>query len=171
LSELEKRIAQHIADESREMPDDSAYVAQSVPLAGFRMLVQEFAVDGLTEAQAFYYVLPRLMLRIMIDEFGSGNLKRAHTTLYLELLRELDISGDDIQSGGTSDSWKHAYLPIEQPIEVEAGDHLKLVFSRAYPDAGGRFRQVYRWRGEVKRKGQTIGRFDQCMNEAEIGTA
>src|SRR5262249_54299817 len=30
----------------------------------------------------------------------------------------LDISGDDIAAGETSDSWKHAYLPIEHPIDV-----------------------------------------------------
>lgn len=97
LAELRARLAKLIADE--QTPSASAtYVAESITRAQFRILVQEFAIDGLTEAQAFYYVLPRLtleaqmpMLRIMIDEFGSGNLKRAHTSLYVNLLRELEM--------------------------------------------------------------------------------
>ncbi len=74
------------------------YVASKMTNAEFKVLVSEFAVDGLTEAQVFYYILPRLplpaqmpMLRIMIDEFGSGNLDCAHTTLYINLLQELGM--------------------------------------------------------------------------------
>lgn len=77
------------------------YVAQSMKREEFRILVQEFALDGLTEAQAFYFIMPRLplaaqlpMLRILIDEFGSANPKRMHTTLYLNLLRELAMPLD-----------------------------------------------------------------------------
>jgi len=76
----------------------SVYVENLMPLDEFKVLVGEFALDGLTEAQVFYNILPKLpltaqmpMLRIMIDEFGSGNLKYAHTTLYINLLRELDM--------------------------------------------------------------------------------
>ena len=98
LAELQVQLARMIEDERRDTPDSARYVAEHMPLDEFRILVQEFAVDGLTEAQAFYYALPRLslaaqmpMLRIMIDEFGSGNLKRAHTSLYVNLLRELGM--------------------------------------------------------------------------------
>jgi hypothetical protein len=98
LLALRHRLAQMIEDEQRDMPISAHYVAEQMPIGQLRILVQEFAVDGLTEAQAFYYVLPRLtleaqmpMLRIVIDELGSGNLKRAHTSLYIELLRELDM--------------------------------------------------------------------------------
>jgi hypothetical protein len=98
LAELRVQLARMIEDEQREIPDSARYVAERMDLDEFRILVQEFAVDGLTEAQVFYYVLPRLpleaqmpMLRIMIDEFGSGNLKRAHTSLYVNLLRELGM--------------------------------------------------------------------------------
>ena len=80
----------------------------------------------------------------------------------------LDISGDDIANGETSDSWKHAYLPIEQPIAVQRGDRLQLRFSRRYPREGTGFRQVYRWQGQVERAGEVIGRFDQCMDEAAL---
>lgn len=98
LPALRQQLARLIEDEQREMPESARYVAEDMSLDEFRILVQEFAVDGLTEAQSFYYVLPRLtleaqmpMLRIMIDEFGSGNLKRAHTSLYVSLLRELQM--------------------------------------------------------------------------------
>lgn len=98
LAALRRLLAQMIEDEQRELPDSARYVAEQMTLDEFRILVQEFGIDGLTEAQAFYYVLPRLtleaqmpMLRIMIDEFGSGSLPRAHTTLYVHLLRELQM--------------------------------------------------------------------------------
>lgn len=98
LASLRRALAQMIEDEQRELPESSRYVAERMTLDEFRILVQEFGIDGLTEAQAFYYVLPRLtleaqmpMLRIMIDEFGSGSLPRAHTTLYVTLLRELQM--------------------------------------------------------------------------------
>jgi hypothetical protein len=98
LSALRRQLALMIEDEQRGTPDSARYVAEEMSLDEFRILVQEFAIDGLTEAQVFYYVLPRLtleaqmpMLRIMIDEFGSGSLKRAHTSLYLNLLRELHM--------------------------------------------------------------------------------
>ena len=101
LPALRRHLAQMIADEQREPPDSARYVAEQMSLAEFRILVQEFAIDGLTEAQVFYYVLPRLaleaqmpLLRILIDEFGSGNLKRAHTSLYVNLLRELELPID-----------------------------------------------------------------------------
>jgi hypothetical protein len=101
LAELRAQLARMIEDEQREIPDSARYVAEHMAIDEFRVLVQEFAVDGLTEAQVFYYVLPRLsleaqmpMLRIMIDEFGSGNLKRAHTSLYVTLLSELGMPTD-----------------------------------------------------------------------------
>lgn len=96
LAELKAALKAQVEAEQQAPHDSVAYVANRMPLGEFRTLVQEFAVDGLTEAQVFYYVLPRLpleaqmpLLRIMIDEFGSGNIKRAHTTLYINLLREL----------------------------------------------------------------------------------
>jgi hypothetical protein len=100
-AELRRRLAQRIEDEQREAPASARYVAEQMTRDEFRILVQEFAIDGLTEAQVFYYVLPRLaleaqmpLLRILIDEFGSGNLKRAHTSLYVNLLRELQMPID-----------------------------------------------------------------------------
>ncbi|WP_338439232.1 iron-containing redox enzyme family protein [uncultured Aquabacterium sp.] len=90
-----------ILEEAEQASESSDYVAQRMTRDEFKILVQEFSVDGLTEAQVFYYILPRLsleaqmpMLRIMIDEFGSGNLQCAHTTLYVNLLNELGMPLD-----------------------------------------------------------------------------
>lgn len=92
LGAIDGQIA---AEASAETPE-VRYVRASISLPEFRTLVQEFALDGLTEAQSFYYVMPRLplsaqlpMLRILIDEFGSGNPQRMHTQLYVKLLQEL----------------------------------------------------------------------------------
>ncbi|WAH55551.1 iron-containing redox enzyme family protein [Pseudomonas silvicola] len=101
LAQLRKALAELIAFEKDQAPDSVVYVANDMDREEFKILVQEFALDGLTEAQVFYHLMPRLsleaqmpMLRMMIDEFGSGNIKRSHTTLYQELLRELDMPVD-----------------------------------------------------------------------------
>jgi len=73
---------------------------------------------------------------------------------------KLDISGDDIEQGTTSDSWKHAYLPIEAPIEVQPEDLLELWFSRSVPSHGQAWgRQRYVWAGQVVRNGKSMGAF------------
>ncbi|WP_321804284.1 iron-containing redox enzyme family protein [Burkholderia sp. BCC1988] len=99
LAELRAALRWQIAAEQNAPQPEANYVAEQMRSDEFRILIQEFAIDGLTEAQVFYYALPRLpleaqmpLLRIMIDEFGSGNLRRAHTTLYVDLLRELGMS-------------------------------------------------------------------------------
>jgi hypothetical protein len=98
LPGLQERLTRLIAAEQDEPAMAAQHVAEQMPLVEFRILVQQFALDGLTEAQVFYYILPRLslaaqmpMLRIMIDEFGCGNLQRAHTSLYIQLLHELNL--------------------------------------------------------------------------------
>jgi type I protein arginine methyltransferase len=74
----------------------------------------------------------------------------------------LDISGGNIAAGETSDSWKHAYLPIETPIGVRQGDILSLKFSRHYPETpASRFQQIYLWSGTVRRHGAIVGQFAQ----------
>ena len=79
----------------------------------------------------------------------------------------LDISGDDIENRATSDSWKHAFFPIQNPISVQSGDTLKLNFSRFYPqESNNRFKQIYRWQGLVRRGATVIGQFDQCLDES-----
>jgi len=97
-SQLIKHFDKFIDDESSMESPTGDYVSQKITKAEFRRMLQEFAVDGLTEAQVFYYVIPRLhlkaqmpMLRIMIDEFGSANPQKMHTALFMQLLQELDM--------------------------------------------------------------------------------
>ncbi|MBT2382900.1 class I SAM-dependent methyltransferase [Streptomyces sp. ISL-11] len=79
----------------------------------------------------------------------------------------LDISGDDIGARTTSDSWKHCYLPIAEPVPLRRGDRVAVTFSRSRPaaaspgtDASGHaFGQVYRWEGSVVSAGTTVARF------------
>ncbi|WP_248750494.1 iron-containing redox enzyme family protein [Pseudomonas sp. MWU15-20650] len=101
LSELRRMLEALIEQERGEEPPTARYVAQEMTLDEFKILVQEFALDGLTEAQVFYHLMPRLnleaqmpMLRMMIDEFGSGNIQRSHTSLYKGLLKELGMPTD-----------------------------------------------------------------------------
>lgn len=101
LATLRKQLAELVEIDRSEVPPSAVYVSEHMNLEEFKILVQEFALDGLTEAQVFYHLMPRLslaaqmpMLRMMIDEFGSGNLKRSHTTLYIDLLNELQMPTD-----------------------------------------------------------------------------
>jgi hypothetical protein len=101
LDGLKQRLAALIKQDEEDEVESVNYVADTMSLDEFRILVQEFAPDGLTEAQVFYYLMPRLsleaqmpMLRMMVDEFGSGNLQRSHTTLYIKLLKELGLPTD-----------------------------------------------------------------------------
>jgi protein arginine N-methyltransferase 1 len=75
----------------------------------------------------------------------------------------LDISGGDVAGGNTSDSWKHAFLPIETPITVRHGDRLNMTFSRGcLENDNTSFQQVYEWRGQIVRNSDIVGEFSQC---------
>ena len=80
----------------------------------------------------------------------------------------LDISSGDIENRLSSDSWKHSFFPIEQPINVNKGDQVILNFERRYPlTADSRFRQQYFWRGRVVRNGHTLAEFSQGMDRTQ----
>jgi 2-polyprenyl-3-methyl-5-hydroxy-6-metoxy-1,4-benzoquinol methylase len=80
----------------------------------------------------------------------------------------LDISGDDIAARTTSDSWKHCYLPLRDPLNVKQGDEIRLRFARSYPSLrDSAFRQCYRWSGNVTRHGEVMGAFDQSTGNIE----
>ncbi len=80
----------------------------------------------------------------------------------------LDISGDDIDARTTSDSWKHCYLPLQDPLNVECGDEIQLHFTRSYPSLlDSPFRQCYRWNGKVTRHGKVISSFSQSTGNIE----
>ena len=62
----------------------------------------------------------------------------------------LDISSGDIRGRRSSDSWKHCFFPIEEPLAVNAGDSIQLCFERRYPHDQAPFRQIYSWRGGIR---------------------
>ena len=120
--------------------------------------------DGVWDQSATYDI--ELRYRLAHQDRLTGF--KAYFIAELTEATLLEISGDYIEGGGTSDSWKHAYLPIERPIDVQAGDQLTINFSRQYPPQGAAFRQVYRWRGQVERAEKIVGSFDQCMDESAL---
>lgn len=90
-----------LAQEEAEPPASAHFLAEEASRAQFAVVVGEFAVDGLTEAQSFFPILQRLphrsqmaVLRVLIDEFGCGNVEQAHSQLYRDLLTELGMSVD-----------------------------------------------------------------------------
>lgn len=79
----------------------SEYLAERASREQFTVVVSEFALDGLTEAQNFFPAVARLpiraqmpLMRVLIDEFGCGNLQQAHSQLYRNLLTELGLPRD-----------------------------------------------------------------------------
>lgn len=94
--DFQTALAELIDTDARTPNASVTFLADQATRSQFQILVEQFAVDGLTEALAFLAVLPRLPLRaqmavqrILIDEFGCGNIEMAHTQLYVNLLREL----------------------------------------------------------------------------------
>ena len=98
-TEFQEAFDSLLAEERNAPSDDADYISTQMSLDEFRVILQEFAVDGLTEAQAFFSIIPRLpitaqmpVLRVIIDEFGCGNLQQAHSKLYQQLLAEVGMS-------------------------------------------------------------------------------
>lgn len=101
IKEFEQRLDALVDEDARHPPASCLFLAQAADRAQFKHIVDQFAVDALTEAQAFFPILPRLpieaqmpLMRVLIDEFGCGNLGQMHTYLYVQLLRELGSPTD-----------------------------------------------------------------------------
>jgi hypothetical protein len=137
--DLISAIANLVASESNDTTESSIYVSKKINLDQFRVLVQEFAVDGLTEAQIFYAIMPRLtltaqlpMLRILIDEFGSGNPKRTHSELYKNLLRELYMPTDEAFYYDKTDNLSYAFINMFYWLTLRADDPSYFVGALTY---------------------------------------
>lgn len=96
---LKAGIAALCVTDPATQPPSVGFLADQANRAQFACMVEHFALDGLTEAQSFMPILPRLpyaaqmpLMRIFIDEFGCGNLQRMHSQLYCHLLEELGAS-------------------------------------------------------------------------------
>lgn len=93
-----QRLLDGLLAEERAGSPSGEYLAEEASQEEFALVVREFAIDGLTEAQNFFPAVPRLpikaqmaVMRVLIDEFGCGNLQQAHSQLYRLLLAELDL--------------------------------------------------------------------------------
>jgi type I protein arginine methyltransferase len=82
----------------------------------------------------------------------------------------LDISGDDIEGRTTSDSWKHCYLPVEQPVAVRPRDVITVTYATSRPRRkAAPFGQRYSWTGSVQRGGRIISSFHNGMEAGQLG--
>lgn len=100
--ELMDAIEALLKEEEAAGPSEhERFLAEEATLDQFRVVVREFAVDGLVESQSHLGILPRLpnkarmaVLRVLIDEFGCGNDEQEHAALYGKLVTELGMPTD-----------------------------------------------------------------------------
>jgi protein arginine N-methyltransferase 1 len=121
-------------------------------------LARSFVLDG-TDAAAY-----ELSIAFPVVRPGMFTGFKAYFVASLSRTVALDISGDDIENRMTSDSWKHCYLPVVEPVEVRLGDRIALMFARTYPrHRNTAFRQSYRWEGTIHRGTRMLGQFRHVM--------
>ncbi|MFC9590441.1 iron-containing redox enzyme family protein [Streptomyces sp. NPDC056944] len=97
--ELLQALKEYLAEEEAALPESATFLAEHATLDQFKLIVREFALDGLTESESLLPVVPRLpyrsamaVFRVLIDELGCGNEEKAHSQLYRDLLTELGMS-------------------------------------------------------------------------------
>ncbi|MER8093967.1 iron-containing redox enzyme family protein [Streptomyces goshikiensis] len=101
VGELLAGLKDFLAAEEADISDNSRFLANEATLGQFKVVVGEFALDGLTESESLLPVVPRLpyrsgmaVFRVLIDELGCGNDDKSHSQLYRDLLLELGMSTD-----------------------------------------------------------------------------
>ncbi|MFF9853231.1 iron-containing redox enzyme family protein [Streptomyces litmocidini] len=97
--ELLQALKEFLAEEEAALPESATFLAEHATLDQFKVVVRQFALDGLTESESLLPVVPRLpyrsamaVFRVLIDELGCGNEEKAHSQLYRNLLTELGMS-------------------------------------------------------------------------------
>ncbi|WP_432249541.1 iron-containing redox enzyme family protein [Streptomyces sanyensis] len=97
--ELLGALRELLSEEEASLPESHTFLAEHATREQFRVVVREFALDGLTESESLLPVVPRLpyrsgmaVFRVLIDELGCGNEDKAHSQLYRDLLAELGMS-------------------------------------------------------------------------------
>lgn len=137
-----------------------AYYDVILPRAGYLAsprLDRAFEPDDATDAYARELVFP-------VDRAGRLHGFKGWFVADLSPTVALDIGGDRIEPAAartTSDSWRHAYLPIAEPVDVEPFDRLALRFERRAGGPGDPFGQSYRWSGALWRSDAVVASFDQ----------
>ncbi|MFI8767261.1 iron-containing redox enzyme family protein [Streptomyces sp. R-07] len=97
--ELLQALKEFLAEEEAALPESATFLAEHASLDQFKVIVRQFALDGLTESESLLPVVPRLpyrsamaVFRVLIDELGCGNEEKAHSQLYRDLLTEFGMS-------------------------------------------------------------------------------
>ncbi|MGH3938010.1 MAG: iron-containing redox enzyme family protein [Pseudonocardiaceae bacterium] len=118
------------------------YLAEEASHEQFTIVVREFALDGLTEAQNFFPIIPRLpiraqmaVMRVLIDEFGCGNLQQAHSQLYRNLLTELGLPLDPEHYLDYTSDETYAFLNVFYWLTQRAPDAEYFLGALAYLEA------------------------------------
>jgi protein arginine N-methyltransferase 1 len=167
---------------SRGAPDDAGSPAEFAELLRGRGAAGPFDLyyDAILPATG-YLAAPQQVRR---HDLSSGEDTEYSVTLDFPVTRDglltgfkgyfvaalsdtviLDISGDAI-GRTTSDSWKHCYLPIAEPVPAQAGDRITLTFART-ATREGTFGQSYRWTGRVESSSGTVATFAQHTGSGE----
>jgi hypothetical protein len=100
-SELGDALRDRLAEEEGNPSESERFLAEEATLEQFKVIVAEFAVDGLVESQSHLGIIPKLpaksrmaVLRVLIDEFGCGNDDMEHSQLYTKLVGELGMPAE-----------------------------------------------------------------------------
>lgn len=98
LADFKARLTTQLTEDGGTSSGEAEFISQSATREQFQVILREYALDGLTEAEAMFAIIPRLdpssqspVMRILIDEFGCGNPAKVHSHLYRELLTELEL--------------------------------------------------------------------------------
>ncbi|MEU2874898.1 iron-containing redox enzyme family protein [Streptomyces sp. NPDC007070] len=115
--ELLREMSGFLAREGTAASDNHRFLAEEATLEQFKVVVREFALDGLTESLNLLPVIPRLphragmaVFRVMVDELGCGNDAMAHAQLYRDLLTELGMPTEVADYRATTGQQSHAYV-------------------------------------------------------------
>ncbi|MFF0458801.1 iron-containing redox enzyme family protein [Streptomyces mexicanus] len=115
--ELLREMSVFLAREGATASYNHRFLAEEATLEQFKVVVREFALDGLTESLNLLPVIPRLphrsamaVFRVMVDELGCGNDDMAHSQLYRNLLAELGMPTEVADYRETVGQPSHAYV-------------------------------------------------------------
>jgi type I protein arginine methyltransferase len=153
-----EEFARLLRDRGANSPFD-LYYDTILPVSGqlaSPSVVRRYPFTDVAERQEATYSVP-LVFAVQRDGLLTGF--KGYFVALLSNTVCLDISGDDIEGRTTSDSWKHCYLPIADPIPVRRGDRIALTFARKGGRDGDPFGQAYSWEGNVISGRRIVGRF------------
>jgi len=93
----------------------------------------------------------RIALRFSVATGGLLTGFKGYFVAELTERVQLDISGSDMTQRTASDSWKHSYLPIREPIFVEQGQIIKLTLDRLpQQNQSSPFAFRYKWTAAIE---------------------